>query len=94
MKHSEFLVGANIQQLVAKYGAAITSRIKVHPYPTRLIGSYSLQNRLALLPSQGLRVSLARTQNQLGTNPVPMKQVITNGLQPRIPNAQRKRVSK
>jgi hypothetical protein len=31
MKHSEFLVGAKIQQFVAKYGAAITSRIKVSP---------------------------------------------------------------
>ena len=31
MKHSEFLVGANIQQFVAKYGAGITSRIKVSP---------------------------------------------------------------
>jgi hypothetical protein len=31
MKHSEFLDGAKIQQLVAKYGAAITSRIISSP---------------------------------------------------------------
>ena len=43
MKHSEFFVGANIQQFVAKYGAAITSRIKVHPSLTRLIGPHSIQ---------------------------------------------------
>jgi len=40
MKHSEFLVGAKIQQFVAKYGAAITSRIKAHPTSEPLQARY------------------------------------------------------